>query len=111
MKNNCKTYHASGDADLLIVQKAVESASAVTTLVVGEDTDFLILLCYHANTNGHNIYFLPEQKMNSKKHRVLNINAVKSKLVNKFVPTFSFSRQFLVATQLLTSMALGRVFH
>ena len=92
MKNNCKTYHASGDADLLIVQKVVESASAVT--------------------NGHNIYFLPEQKMNSKKHHdVMNINAVKSKLVNKFVPTFSFSKQFLVATQLPTSMALGRVFH
>ena len=30
VKNNCKTYLASGDADLLIVQKAVESASAVT---------------------------------------------------------------------------------
>ena len=30
VKNNCKTYHASGDTDLLIVEKAVESASAVT---------------------------------------------------------------------------------
>ena len=61
VKNNCETYHASGDADL-IVQKAVESASTVTTVLVGEDTDLLILLCYHANTNGHNIYFQPEQK-------------------------------------------------
>ena len=26
MKNNCKTYQASGDVDLLIVQKAVKSA-------------------------------------------------------------------------------------
>ena len=30
VKNNCKTHHASGDDDLVIVQKAVESASAVT---------------------------------------------------------------------------------
>ena len=29
---NCETYHASGDADLLIVQKAVESASTVHTV-------------------------------------------------------------------------------
>jgi hypothetical protein len=28
---NCQTYHAAGDADLLIVQKAVESAATTAT--------------------------------------------------------------------------------
>ena len=36
-KSNCKTYHAPGDADLLIVQKAVQSATTSTTVLVGED--------------------------------------------------------------------------
>ena len=45
----CKTYHASGDADLLIVQESVESASAVNTLLIGDDTDLLILLIDHAS--------------------------------------------------------------
>ena len=62
VNDNCKIYHASGDADLLIVQKGVESASAVTTVLVGEDTDLLILLHYHASTKSHDIYFHFEQK-------------------------------------------------
>ena len=37
-KNICKTY-ASGDADLLIVQKAVQSAITSNTVLVGDDTD------------------------------------------------------------------------
>ena len=39
LEKKCKVYHASGDADLLIVQKAVESASLMDTALVGEDTD------------------------------------------------------------------------
>ena len=38
-KSNCKTYHAPGDANLLIVQKAVHSATTSKTVLVGEDTD------------------------------------------------------------------------
>ena len=49
VQKNCKMYHASGDADLLIVQKAVESASTVDTVLIGDDTDLLILLIYHAS--------------------------------------------------------------
>ncbi len=37
-------YHASGDADLLIVQKAVESSSTTDTVLVGDDTDLLIAM-------------------------------------------------------------------
>ena len=39
--NKCKVHHAPGDTDtdLLIVQKAVESATMINTLLVGDDTD------------------------------------------------------------------------
>ena len=36
--------HATGDADLLIVKTAVESAKTADTILVGDDTDLLILL-------------------------------------------------------------------
>jgi hypothetical protein len=49
-KNNYKTHHAPGDADILIVLKAVESATVSKTVLVGNDTDLLIVLCYHACT-------------------------------------------------------------
>ena len=60
-KNNCKSYYASADADLLIVQKAVESATTMKTVLVGDDTDLLVLLCYHASLDTCNLLFKPEQ--------------------------------------------------
>ena len=50
------------------------------TALVGEDTDLLILLCYHANLDFHNIFFQPEPKKNTKKPRVWSIKAVKEQL-------------------------------
>ena len=80
VQKNCKTYHASGDADLLIVQKAVESASTVDTVLIGDDTDLLILLIYHASLDSRNLFLKPEPKKNTKNSRVWNIRAVKQHL-------------------------------
>ena len=74
------TYHASGDADLLIVQKSVESASAVNTVSIGDNTDLLILLIYHANLDSCSLFFKPEPKKSTKNSRVWNIHAVKRQL-------------------------------
>ncbi|KAJ8377274.1 hypothetical protein AAFF_G00261830 [Aldrovandia affinis] len=79
-KKNCQTYHAPGDADLLIVQKAVESATTTNTVLIDDDTDLLILLIYHANLKSHNLFFTPEPKKSTKKPRVWNIKAVKQQL-------------------------------
>ena len=49
-KKNCNSYYASVDADLLIVQKAVESATKTDTVLVDDDTDLLVLLCYFASS-------------------------------------------------------------
>lgn len=65
--NNCKTYHAPGDADFLIVQKAVQSAKTSTTVLVGENTDLIVLLCYHASLDFHDLFFRPEPKKKHKK--------------------------------------------
>ncbi len=48
-QQGCTVYHAPGDADLLIVQKAIESAIVGNTVLVGDDTDLLVLLCYHVS--------------------------------------------------------------
>ena len=80
LEKKCKVYHASGDADLLIVQKAVESASLMDTALVGEDTDLLILLCYHASLDSHNIFLRPEPKKTAKKPKVWYIQDVKEQL-------------------------------
>lgn len=70
LQKKCKVYHALVDADVLIVQKTVESARVVDTVLVGDDTDLLVLLCYHASLHSHNIFLKPEPKKNAKNHRI-----------------------------------------
>ena len=41
------------------------------TVLIGEDTDLLILLCYHANLDSHNIFFQPEPNKNTNKPRAV----------------------------------------
>ena len=79
-KKNCETFHSQGDADLLIVQKAVESCKSRNTVLVGDDTDLLILLIYHANIESNDLFFKPEAKKSTKNPRVWNIKTVKQSL-------------------------------
>ena len=44
LEKKCKVYHAPGDADVLIVQKTVESSTMMDTVLVGDDTGLLVLL-------------------------------------------------------------------
>ncbi len=69
-KKNCETHHASGDADLLIVLKAIQSATTTNTVLVGDDTDLIVLLCYHASMESHDLFFRPEPKRNTKNPRI-----------------------------------------
>ena len=78
--HKCKVHHAPGDAELLIVQKAVESATMRNTVLVGDDTDLLILLCYHESLDSHCIFFRPEPKKTTKNPRIWDIKAVKEQL-------------------------------
>ena len=69
-KRNCQTRHSQADADLFIVQTSVESARRINTVLVGDDTDLLILLCYHTELDAFELFFQPEPKANSIKRRV-----------------------------------------
>ena len=61
------TMHAESDADLLIVMTAVEYSEHRDVVVIGEDTDLLVLLCYHANLEYHKICFKSELKQRTSK--------------------------------------------
>jgi len=67
LQDNCLTYHAKGDADVLIVKTAVESARERNTVLVGGDTDLLVLLCFYTRSDGFDLYFKPEPKANSRR--------------------------------------------
>lgn len=72
-KAGCTTIHAKGDADILIAKTAVESSKVVNTVLIGDDTDLLILLCYYGDAVEKELYLKPELKANTRKHKTWNI--------------------------------------
>ena len=72
-----QTHLAKCDAGVLIVQTVVESATSHVTTVIGEDTDLLVLLCWHADPNSCSLIFKSERR---KMLRVWNIRWVQNVL-------------------------------
>ena len=49
-------------------------------MLVGDDTDLLVLLCYHSKADVNDLYFRQEPKANSRESRVWNMLKVKAEL-------------------------------
>ena len=62
LPSNCITNYASENANLLIVMKAAESASAVKSVLIGDDTNLLILHFYHTSLDSVEIFLKPEPR-------------------------------------------------
>lgn len=67
----CDVVHAKGDADLLIVQTAVESATRCDSILVGDDTDMLVLLCHHGKNTSQSIFQARNRVTNEKETKKL----------------------------------------
>lgn len=76
-ENSYTVVHASDDADVKIVQTAVEYAKSKTVTFIGEDTDLLVLLCFHVDLKSYMIYFRTEPKQTTKRMRIWNIQKTK----------------------------------
>ncbi len=60
-------HSSTGDADTMIVQRALQYASEGSDVnVVADDTDVLVLLMYHWKQSMASIYFLSEAGKNTK---------------------------------------------
>ena len=49
----CEIAHATGDSDVPIVQAAVTVSDTCEAVLVGDDTDLLVLLVHLADGNKH----------------------------------------------------------
>ena len=77
----CQVIHATGDTNLLIAQTAVFVAFDNMTVVVADDTDVLILLCYQYYIDEcQTLYFKPEAKRGSINTRIGDIRATRTAL-------------------------------
>ena len=55
-------HSAEEDADLLIVLTAVELAENLCTVLIGDNTDLLVLLCHYAKLNANKLYLKTKNK-------------------------------------------------
>ena len=90
----CQVFYDQADADLLIVQKAIESASSMDTVLIGDDTDLLVLLLHHLPKYGKHIFSTLDRKKNTK-GRVWNIKEVQAKLGTFMCKHIPFLQAFL----------------
>ena len=87
----CEIHQASGETDVLIVQTALTSAAKQETVLVGDDTDLLLLLIYHAKNVRHNLLFRPEIRRASQKgNRCWNLPAIQSLLGSAVINNIMF---------------------
>ena len=90
----CQVFYDQADADLLIVQKTIESASSMDTVLIGDDTDLLVLLLHHLPQQNKDVFFASDRKKNTK-GRVWNIKEVKTKLGTFVCKHMPFLHAFL----------------
>jgi hypothetical protein len=78
-----KTKQALGDADVLIADTAVESSLSSPTVLLGEDTDLLVLLLYHCQSESETLIFRPNHREKNKTIRIWDIKKTKNILGNE----------------------------
>ena len=91
----CTILYAKGDADTMIVKAAVECSLQINTIEVGDDTDLLVLLCYHCEFSSQDVFFQPEPKANTAKHRVWDLRKTKTVLGVKVIQVILFVHAIL----------------
>ena len=61
--SGCRTLQADGDADVLIVKTSISTAAESPTVLVGDDTDLLALLCFYTRQDGCGFFFSPRTQV------------------------------------------------
>ncbi|CAC5394473.1 unnamed protein product [Mytilus coruscus] len=61
VKSDFQTEHADADADALIAKTGVEQSISHPTVVIGQDTDVLVLLVFHCTLSSHGLFYRSDQ--------------------------------------------------
>ena len=86
--------HDEGDADLQIVQSALTSAHRYPTVLVGEDTDLLVLLLHYSEEITKPLYLKSEPKKGCG-GKVWNINSIRDSIGIETCKLLLFAHAFL----------------
>ena len=98
VKFNVKVCQAEADADISIVNVALENANCGVPVVVGQDTDLLILLTI-LEKGKYDMWFLRPASGNKKQKTIFNINRQQLLFGKKYVMYCCLCIHQLVVTQ------------
>ena len=79
----------------MIVKAAVECSLQINTIVVGDDAELLVLLCYHCEFRSQYIFFQPEPKAKTVKLRVWDLRKTKTGIGVKVIQVIFFVHAIL----------------
>ena len=82
--------YAPGDADVLIVHTTLQTALLGPTVLIGEDTDLLVLLISKIEEQHQDIYFAPKKKTAHMTRRIWNIHALSRSMGNALCRSILF---------------------
>ena len=102
------TKHAEEDADLLIAQTAMQSAATKNTVLVADDTDLVILLCYYADPDGFDLFMQFSTCGTTKKNRIWDIKVTQSELGADICNNILFIHAILVCDTTSRLYGLGK---
>lgn len=90
-EHDIRYKNAVDDADLLIAQTAVDCALSSEVIVIGEDTDLLVLLIHHVNQQCKRVIFKSDKMaINKKKLKYGTFNKQKAFLGRIFVICYPY---------------------
>ena len=93
VKNHCQVHHSQTDADVLIVEKTVQSSKEYPTALVAEDTDLLVLLLDKVTDSCQNVYMISKQSKKAK-GTIWHIQQAQSKLQPDILTNILFIHAF-----------------
>ncbi len=104
-----ETRHVKGDADVLIVETTVQSAMSCETTLVVDDTDLLVLLCFHVKEDSCEVFFKPEIRSGTKKSpRCWNIKYVQRVLGRAVCNNLLFAHAILICDTTSRVFSMGK---
>ena len=103
-----ETIQSEDDADLLIVTTAVKYAADTAVTVIGDDTDLLVLLCYHVNKSCKYVVLKQTQYQNTKKKYIWHIQDTQTNLCSETCSNLLFFTRYSWVRHNIAHFQLGK---
>lgn len=102
--------HAEADTDLTIVNAALECSLKSTTVLIGEDTDLLVLLIHYCDFS-HKEMCMKSESKNNKGGKIWNIKKLQCMLGKKVCTSLLFYHSFLGCDTTSKIFGKGKLLH